>query len=963
MSGKIEEKTNLGEGDNPKVEKKKDVDMEDLTEEDRLLKEEFDLCIERLQENNSSLYRNALELLRKRIRESTTSMTSLPKPLKFLRPHYDTLKTIYEKIDNLDDKKFCADVISVLAMTYTQTNECLKYRLLGSLEEVSSWGHEYVRHLLKQTIETWNLLEDEDVESFATTEQLTTVAKEVVEFNMKHNAETDACDLCMELDQLDILDDYIDTETYQRVCRYLLSCLPYEYEPADGKLLEKAYQFYVRFERWIEAVRCGIQLSGGGGVVAEDDVENEGMKHVIRILLECKDDLVRKQICFILGRHQFWLNDEILEQISTKAKNEKENDDDFDPSQLAEELKEILSQSHLNNNFMALATELDIKEAKKPDDIYKTYLETRTMDRESAMENLADTFVNGFVNAGFGTDALLLSDKSADWIGKHKDHGKVSATASLGLIVLWDIEAGLTDIDRYLYNEAQDVKTGALMAIGIVNCGVRNESDPAIALLSQHVSDTKEAKNRLGAVFGLGIAYAGTQRKDVVQLIMEGMENSPNDMDVMGIAAISMGLIAVGSCDGEITTTILQKLIEMNENDKLSMKLRSSPFSKYLIIGLGLLYMGSGENVNILFESFKAIPVNMQKFADVLVTACAYAATGNVLKIQQFLYICGEFIEKKETKPTPEEENKKNNSNEQLTSSAMTATGTPSGTTSSKKKKEEKKEIDQYAHLHEAMAAIGVSMIAIGEDIGNEMSFRMFGHLLHFGDQTLRKAVPLALGLSSISNPQLMYIDTLNKFSHDSDSEVACNAIFALGLVGAGTNNARLASILRQLAQFHAKDPNLLFMVRIAQGLTHMGKGTLCLQPFHSDKTLLHKVGLSALLTVLLTMYDANNTIFKHSHYLLFYLAAAMQPRLIQTFDENLDPLSVTVRVGQAVDIVGQAGKPKTITGFQTHTTPVVLGAGERAELATEEYIPLSPIIEGFVILKKNPDYISEKIQ
>ena len=41
----------------------------------------------------------------------------------------------------------------------------------------------------------------------------------------------------------------------------------------------------------------------------------------------------------------------------------------------------------------------------------------------------------------------------------------------------------------------------------------------------------------------------------------------------------------------------------------------------------------------------------------------------------------------------------------------------------------------------------------------------------------------------------------------------------------------------------------------------------------------------------------------------------------------------------QAVDVVGQAGKPKTITGFQTHTTPVLLAYGERAELATEECI------------------------
>lgn len=58
--------------------------------------------------------------------------------------------------------------------------------------------------------------------------------------------------------------------------------------------------------------------------------------------------------------------------------------------------------------------------------------------------------------------------------------------------------------------------------------------------------------------------------------------------------------------------------------------------------------------------------------------------------------------------------------------------------------------------------------------------------------------------------------------------------------------------------------------------------------------------------------------------------------------DENLKPLSVPVRVGQAVDVVGQAGRPKTITGFQTHSTPVLLAAGDRAELATEKYTSYS---------------------
>jgi 26S proteasome regulatory subunit N1 len=53
------------------------------------------------------------------------------------------------------------------------------------------------------------------------------------------------------------------------------------------------------------------------------------------------------------------------------------------------------------------------------------------------------------------------------------------------------------------------------------------------------------------------------------------------------------------------------------------------------------------------------------------------------------------------------------------------------------------------------------------------------------------------------------------------------------------------------------------------------------------------------------------------------------------------------------VDVVGQAGRPKTITGWQTQTTPVLLANGERAELEDEQYISLASTLEGVVVLKK----------
>jgi hypothetical protein len=48
---------------------------------------------------------------------------------------------------------------------------------------------------------------------------------------------------------------------------------------------------------------------------------------------------------------------------------------------------------------------------------------------------------------------------------------------------------------------------------------------------------------------------------------------------------------------------------------------------------------------------------------------------------------------------------------------------------------------------------------------------------------------------------------------------------------------------------------------------------------------------------------------------------------------------AIILRLYQVLDVAGQAGKPRTISGLQTHQMPVRLATTERAELATEEFI------------------------
>ncbi|KAL1493428.1 hypothetical protein ABEB36_011485 [Hypothenemus hampei] len=880
-----------------KADPKKDAedDKNELSDEDKLLQEELNLCVERLAENDENLYQSALNVLATKIRASTTSMTSVPKPLKFMRPHYDTMKQVYEKITNPLIKKLCADIVSVLAMTMGEGRDCLKYRLLSDLDTIGEWGHEYVRHLAGQVAGEWA---EKDVDDKDTEAKLIQLATQIVPYNMAHNAEAEACDLLMETEKLDILEQYVDENIYPRVCLYLTSCVPYVADPENTTLLHTALLLFRKFDQYPQALRLAMQLND----------------HTLieEIFLSCKDTTIQKQLAFMLGRQHIYI--EIPETI-----------------QEYEDLSEIMANCHLNNHFLNLARELDIMEPKAPEDVYKSHLEnTRPSfggsQVDSAKQNLAASFVNGFVNAAFGQDKLLMEDGNK-WLYKNKDHGMLSATASLGLVLLWDVDGGLTPIDKYLYSSEDHIKSGALLACGIVNCGVRNECDPALALLSDYVLHNAPIM-RIGAILGLGLAYVGSNREAVLSLLFPVFSDTNSTMEVIAMAALACGMISVGSGNSQVTTTIMQTLMEKSEED-----LKKDTYARFLPLGLGLCHLGRQENIDTIIAALEVIPEPFKSMATIMVDVCAYAGTGNVLKVQHLLHICSEHYESSESSLEKEKKDK------------------------DKEKKDKSDEKEKDLSSRQAIAVIGIALISMGEDIGSEMAFRTFGHLLRYCEPVIRRAVPLALGLISVSNPKLSILDTLSKFSHDSDAEVAHNAIFAMGLVGAGTNNARLAAMLRQLAQYHAKDANNLFMVRIAQGLTHLGKGTLTLSPYHSDRQLMSPVAVAGLMATLVGFLDVKSIILGKSHYLLYTLAAAMQPRMLVTFDEELNALPVPVRVGLAVDVVGQAGKPKTITGFQTHTTPVLLAHGERAELATEEYIALTPIIEGFVILRKNPDF------
>ncbi|EOD43556.1 Proteasome/cyclosome regulatory subunit [Neofusicoccum parvum] len=864
---------------NPIKEDEKLLPAEELSEEDQQLKSELDMLVERIQESDSSLYTPALEAIKNFIKTSTSSMTAVPKPLKFLRPHYESLEKTYESWPEGENKQSLADMLSVLGMTYSDENrrDTLKYRLLSPSKDLGSWGHEYMRHLALEIGQEFQDRLNDDKPA----DELVDLGLNLVPFFLKHNAEADAVDILSELEMIESIDQYLDEDTFSRVALYMASMVPLLTYPDNDRFLRTAYKIYRNYKQFTQAMVIAIRLND---------------KELIQDALNATEDKsIKKQMGFLIARQRIVLD----------LPDEEEDG----------ELAECLNNTRLADQFKVLAKELNILDPKTPDDIYKTHLESsRTAgltNTDSARHNLASAFVNAFVNAGFGNDKMMLVDEDKNsWVWRTKDEGMLSTAASLGLLMQWDTEGGLDKIDRYTYLEEDQIKAGAMLASGIVNSGVRSDADPAMALLGD--ADNLESKSvpiRVASIMGLGLAYAGSNKEELLELLLPIVSDTSLDMKLSAMAALSLGLIFVGSAQSDVSEAIIQTFLDEDRTKQLKDK-----WTRFMALGLALLFFGQQEEVDVILETLKAIDHPMSKPTSVLAEVCAWAGTGAVLKIQQLLHICNEHIEE-------ENEDKKGD------------------------------------ELLQAYAVIGISLVAMGEEVGQDMVLRTFGHLMHYGETNIRKAVPLALGLISPSNPQMKVYDTLSRYSHDNDNDVAINAIFAMGLVGAGTNNARLAQLLRQLASYYSRDPNALFMVRIAQGLLHMGKGTLSVNPFHTDRQVLSRVSAAGLLTVLVSLIDAKQFVLSDSHYLLYFMVTAMQPRFLITLDEDLKPLTVNVRVGQAVDVVGQAGRPKTITGWQTQSTPVLLAYGERAELEDEQYISLNSTLEGVVILRKNPEW------
>eukprot|EP00767_Chilomastix_cuspidata_P002586 gnl/Chilomastix_cuspidata/271.p1 GENE.gnl/Chilomastix_cuspidata/271~~gnl/Chilomastix_cuspidata/271.p1 ORF type:complete len:1067 (+),score=486.09 gnl/Chilomastix_cuspidata/271:4320-7520(+) len=251
---------------------------------------------------------------------------------------------------------------------------------------------------------------------------------------------------------------------------------------------------------------------------------------------------------------------------------------------------------------------------------------------------------------------------------------------------------------------------------------------------------------------------------------------------------------------------------------------------------------------------------------------------------------------------------------------------------------------------------LGLGLASGPDPLTRQMLQRIVDRIIQFGTPQARRAAPLALALTSLSNPDVAVGDTLFHLSHDKDETTAMNATLALGLVGAGTKNSRIAGRLRTLFGINQKSGPAVFATKLALGFVYMGKGTLALTTHHSHGRVPCQRALVGLVTFFLSMAPSWKPFLTTAGVLSFFtLAPAIAPRFCHTVDAEGNSLPVKAAIGTWTDTVGLAAQGGArLSGFQTCETPVGVAAGgsQRVEIIDKEYYPLTSVMEDVVVLR-----------
>jgi 26S proteasome regulatory subunit N1 len=200
----------------------------------------------------------------------------------------------------------------------------------------------------------------------------------------------------------------------------------------------------------------------------------------------------------------------------------------------------------------------------------------------------------------------------------------LSATASTGFTLLWDVE-NYSKVELFTHSPQTPIVAGALLGMGLMSYGINNEMVAAAALLPDYFKNSKPeikiasvlgfaffffsfcfplpslADDRV-AVSSFGLAYAGSHREDLLEELTPLVADGNSTLEVVATACLAIGLIFAGSGNDEVFSTLLVPLTDRTQTETEA----KDSSTRLICLSLGLLFLGLFLFLQLVFFPFLA---------------------------------------------------------------------------------------------------------------------------------------------------------------------------------------------------------------------------------------------------------------------------------------------------------------------------------------------------------------------
>jgi 26S proteasome regulatory subunit N1 len=537
---------------------------------------DLNIIVERIQDKDQEIQRQALETLHNEVRSTQGTITVKHQELSVL---VKDLESVVKKISGYNQKHLY-DLMSVM-YTLDSDQDVLKCRILGNVTDLEDWGHQYVKKLTTCIVDVINnKLEQEDYEN---------LVDPIVNFLFKHNSELEAIDFIIELSRVqELITDPKRTE-WNRYFQMIV-------DATDEDNRERIIGYVSELGRFYDLEELILILNKyNPSKYLVHLIKYNRREEAISYVKNTEDPLYKKQLLYILARNS----------IFYQSDNELEN--------------KILTNSHLTDEFFGVAMSLELLPPKKLEHMFKGL----NKDRIDAA-----CIANGLVHFAYCRDPVYFPQENdyrikEEHLEQLKLYKSIASFASAGLVNAFEPSKIYDYYSSSIFNAPE---VGAVLALALSSYRSYDHKQTIITLLANFIY-APDKKTIIASLLGISVLYAGTASSEAYDLVFPLLSSQDNDIVFFSIYVLGTVFCGSNSSASNLAgLPVLSACLEVYSSHE-----KSSAFTNFAILGISLfLYQSKHLRTTTQFS-------DMDKYCKILSLGTMHCGSGNQIIVDEIL--------------------------------------------------------------------------------------------------------------------------------------------------------------------------------------------------------------------------------------------------------------------------------------------------------------------------------------